>query len=233
MALALDDPLSTKLYGLGVDQLSAYDPTAEAARKDKAWGQTEQALGERYARAGLTGSSQELGDFANTAKNFNLDWAERQPKQEQAAIASVLPIQNFRRSVANDFTSEANANRLFALQGETADQALYGNLLASSGLPSWLFKQLFGTTTPAAQPGTGTTGLVPQGLSALWKLLGGDSAIAGEGFTPEQLNALDSAINWEDVDWWNYWNVPGDVGGVTDYSNVLGNLSLDDLTGYF
>lgn len=229
MALTLDDPLSTKLYGLGLDQLSAYDPTAEAASKDKAWGQTQQKLGERYARAGLTGSSQELGDLANYAKDFELDWAERAPKQEQAAIASVLPIQNFRRSVANDFTSEANTNRLLSLQGETADQALWGNLLAASGLPTWLVGKLLGTTTPAATKATGT-GL----LETLYNKLFSGGEWAGGNYTTEQLNAMDPAIDWsETMDWLNNYDYLNNAPDLTTGSDIASNWSsyLDSLNG--
>ena len=233
MALQLDDPLSQNLYGLGLQQLTPWNPTEEAARKEKSWGETQQKVGERYARAGLTGSSQELGDLSNIAKDFELDWNERAPKQEQAAIASVLPIQNFRRSVANDFTTEANQNRLLALQGENADMALWGNLLASSGLPTWLIGKLLGTTTPAATKATGT-GLLP---SLYDKLFGGSDLWPGEGLTQAQLDAMDPAIDWaaaqDYVDWWNYLNTPGDVGGILDKADVIGGLSLSDLTGYY
>jgi len=236
MALSLEDPLSTSLYNVGLSQLQPWDPTQEAARKDKAWGETQQKLGERYARAGLTGSSQELGDFANTAKNFELDWGERAPKQRAEAISSVLPIHNFRRSVSNDMTSEAQAATQLATNKKAAQTALWGSLLGASGLPTTLAKALFGTSTPASS-GWQQGGLIPKGISALYNYLSGSGDIAGSGFSTDQLNALDPAIDWTEVaDWLNnydYLNNALDVGGVSDAADVLGGLSLSDLTGYF
>jgi hypothetical protein len=215
-----------------MDQLQPWDPAQEEERKAKSWGQTQQKVGERYSRAGLTGSSQELGDLANTAKNFELDWDERAPKQRGEAIASVLPIENFRRSVANDFTDESYKNRLLSLQGETADQALWGNLLASSGLPTWLASALFGTSTPAA--GYKASGLIPQGASALYNYLfsGGSNGV------DPNLDAFGKTFDWGadvmggmPIDYSYLFDTSANAP--TDIANVLGGLSLEDLTGYW
>ena len=231
MALQLDDPLSQSIYGLGLQQTQPWDPTQEAARKDQAWGQTQQKVGERYSRAGLTGSSQELGDLANTAKNFELDWGERAPKQRADALTSVLPIQNFRRGVANDVQGQSNwektfgqnqmnLDRDFKLKGENQDTAMWANLLASSGLPSWLASVLFGTSTPAAGGGGG--GLVGAGGSALWKLLGGGGG-GGTSQTPENLAWLfgggDSSYDIADTLGGGWSDLGG--GGYTDWWESL------------
>jgi hypothetical protein len=244
-SLGAADPLSSSIYNLGLQQTQAWDPIQEAARKDQSWGQTQQKVGERYSRAGLTGSSQELGDLANTAKNFELDWGERAPKQRADALTSVLPIQNFRRGVANDAQAQSNADRTynrslqtdaqtqsnldraFKLQGENADTAMWANLLASSGLPTWLSSVLFGTGTPAAS-GTSTGGVAGQGVNALLKLLSGGSNTSGSGFSTDQLNAMDPAIDWTNAgDWWNQ-NYLTDTSFNADVPSWL-----SDLSGYF
>jgi hypothetical protein len=233
-ALTGGDPLMTSIYNLGLADTSAWNPAQEAARKDKSWGQTAQKVGERYSRAGLTGSSQELGDLANTAKSFELDWNERKPKQMESAIAATLPIQNFRRSVANDALAQSNTDRLFKQTQDSQNTALWGNLLASSGLPTWLSSILFGTGTPAVS-GTSTGGLAGQGLNALLKLLGGGSNPQAGNYTVDQLNAMDPAIDWNSVnDWWNQ-NYLTDTGwnAATDIGDVYGGLSLADLSGYW
>jgi hypothetical protein len=136
--------------------------------------------------------------------------------------------------VANDALAQYNTDRLFNQSKDNQDTALWGNLLASSGLPSWLSSVLFGTANPAGG-GTSTGGLVPSGLSALYKMLSGGSGPQAGNYTVDQLNQMDPAIDWNSVnDWWNQnyltdtsWNAATDVG------DVYGGMSLSDLNGYW
>ena len=176
-----DDPLFQEMYDVGTGLLQEWDPAQEEARKTRAWGQASQKNAERFARAGLTGSSDELTALGEGAKNFELDWDERADTRKRNALASTLPLTNFMKeayaqdanlSGVNPYTGTATwdatkwreqaalARELADKQSDSQDAQLIGAVAASLGLPQWLAQQLFGINTTGT--GTGTGGIAGQ-----------------------------------------------------------------------
>ena len=104
MASALEtDPLYQEQYKAGQELLGLYDPAAEAERKKKAWDQASTAIAQRMSGMGYTGSSTDLDTLSRAAKDFNLDWAAREPAQLSAAITGAnVPISNLLQSVSQE-----------------------------------------------------------------------------------------------------------------------------------
>lgn len=157
MASLFDDPLYTQLYRTGQGLL---DPNSPERRRSMSGAMD--AVAGRYARAGLTGSGQELQAVQDTAKNLSFD------QTIQAMGAANLPIQNW---MAADAIKRAQ---------RSGDIQLFVQALAALGIPAAAARELFGIDTtprvriagPETAPPSGG-GLVGRGVTSLWNALTG------------------------------------------------------------